>query len=116
MTTVMTSYSISIFIAGDVQSAETICRAYCNEVGLCVTVTPTNYIYTGGSQSGVIVGLINYPRFPATPDEIWAKAEALGRRLLAGLYQESFTIQSPDKTVWFDGRPTAPARSIKDAA
>lgn len=98
------SYPVSIFIAGDVQTAETICRAYCNEVGLCVTVTPTNYIYTGGSQSGVIVGLINYPRFPAEPSEIWAKAEALAHKLRDGLFQESFTIQAPDKTVMFSWR------------
>jgi hypothetical protein len=98
------SYPVSIFIAGDVQAAETICRAYCNDVGLCVTVTPTNYIYSGGSQSGVVVGLINYPRFPADPSQIWAKAETLGEWLRDGLYQESFTIQAPDKTVRFSWR------------
>lgn len=98
------SYPVSIFIAGDAQDAERICRAYCNEVGLCVTVTATNYIYTGGSQTGVIVGLINYPRFPSTPEEIWAKAEALAHKLRDGLFQESFTIQAPDKTVWFSWR------------
>jgi hypothetical protein len=99
------SYPVSIFIAGDLADAERICRGYCNEIGLCVTVTPTNYIYTGGSQAGVIVGLINYPRFPEEPREIWNKAEELGKRLREGLFQESFTIQAPDKTVWFSWRP-----------
>lgn len=98
------SYPVSIFIAGDVHTAENICRAYCNEVGLCVTVTPTNYIYTGGNQAGVIVGLINYPRFPAEPREIWNKAEALGHKLREGLFQESFTIQASDKTMFFSWR------------
>jgi ferredoxin len=98
------SYPISIFIAGDVQAAEMICRAHCNEVGLCVTVTPTNYIYTGGSQSGVIVGLINYPRFPTEPRVIWNKADELAKLLCAGLFQESCTIQAPDKTMWFSHR------------
>lgn len=98
------SYPVSIFIAGDARDAERVCRAYCNEIGLCVTVTPTNYIYTGGSQAGVIVGLINYPRFPAEPDAIWEKAECLGHLLLAGLYQETFTIQAPDRTAFFSGR------------
>jgi hypothetical protein len=53
---------------------------------------------------GVVVGLINYPRFPAEPREIWSKAEELGKRLRDGLYQESFTIQASDKTVWFSWR------------
>lgn len=98
------SYPVSIFVAGDVRDAERICRAYCAEIGLCVTVTPTNYIYTGGSQSGVIVGLINYPRFPAEPGLIWAKAHALALKLIHGLYQESASIQAPDKTVWISFR------------
>lgn len=99
------SYPVSIFIAGNVFEAETICLAYCDEVGLCVTVTETHYCYTGGEEAGVIVGLINYPRFPSTPEAIWARAEALGERLCAGLHQQSYTIQAPDKTVWFSHRP-----------
>lgn len=59
-----TSYPVSIFMAGDYNAAREICRAYCDEVGYCVTVTPTSYVYTGGEESGFIVGLINYPRFP----------------------------------------------------
>jgi len=105
MQTETLGYPVSIFIAGDAQDAERICRAYCNEIGLCVTVTPTNYIYTGGNQTGVIVGLINYPRFPAEPREIWAKAEALAHKLREGLFQESFTIQALDRTAFYSWRP-----------
>ncbi len=52
------------------KEAEDICQEYCDEVGLCVTTTRTNYIYTNGSEPGVAVGFINYPRFPAEPEEI----------------------------------------------
>ncbi len=61
------SCPVSIFIAGDYDKAHEICRAHCDAVGLCVTVTATSYIYTGGEEAGVIVGLINYPRFPSEP-------------------------------------------------
>lgn len=99
-----TSYPVSIFIAGSVWEAETICRDYCDAVGLCVTVTETAYCYTGGEEAGVIVGLINYPRFPSTPDAIWQRAEELAARLCTGLKQESYTIQAPDRTMWVSHR------------
>lgn len=99
------SYPVSIFIAGDSYKAAMACGDFCDEVGLCVTITETAYIYTEGAEAGVVVGLINYPRFPAEPREIWARAEALAMFLRERLGQESFTIQAPDKTVWFSWRP-----------
>jgi ferredoxin len=98
------SYPVQIFVAGDAASALTICRAYCDAVGLCVTVTPTLYAYTGGDEAGVIVGLINYGRFPSEPQAIFARARELARKLIDGLGQESATIQAPDKTLWISFR------------
>lgn len=98
------SYPVTIFIAGDPEEAFTDCAAYCDAVGLCVTVTSTTYVYTGGSEVGVAIGLINYPRFPSTPSEIWQRAEALAERLRGHLGQQSYTIQAPDRTVWFSHR------------
>jgi hypothetical protein len=97
------SYPVSIFIAGDTYDAVTECLNYC-EVGLCVTVSETSYVYTGDQEFGVIVGLINYPRFPKTPEEIWKHAEALAERLRERLGQQSYSIQAPDKTVWISFR------------
>ena len=94
------AYPVSIFIAGDVRLAKMICRDFCDQEGLCVTVTPTTYVYTGGQEDGVIVGLINYPRFPATPGRIYATARALADKLLELMGQKSFTIQTPDAAFW----------------
>lgn len=101
------SYPVSIFIAGDYEAAHEACLAYCRDVGLCVTVTRTSYVYTGGAEGGVIVGLINYPRFPAEPRAIWWQAEQLAAHLRLMLRQDSYTIQAPDKTVWFSHRKEA---------
>jgi hypothetical protein len=98
------SYPISIFMAGDIAAATDYARQYCDENGLCVTITPTSYIYTSGQEAGFIVGLINYPRFPATPEELWATAETVAAYLRERLYQDSYTIQAPDKTVWISHR------------
>lgn len=105
------SYPVSIFMAApSVWDAELVCLNYCGEVGLCVTVTPTNYIYGNPQvvpreEAGIIIGLINYPRFPLDPATLFSHAEALARRLRDHLHQDSYTIQTPDKTVWFSHRP-----------
>jgi len=104
-----TSYPISIFVGGEYAEAKAISRAYCDAVGLCVTVTATAYVYTDGETLGVIVGLINYPRFPSAPDAIRAHAEALALKLIEGLGQQSASIQAPDKTVWISFRDQVPA-------
>lgn len=98
------SYPVSIFIAGEYAKAMETCRAHCDAVGLCVTVTPTCYVYTGGEESGVIVGLINYPRFNAEPRTIFGRAYDLALILIDALGQQSCTIQAPDKTLWISFR------------
>lgn len=98
------SYPISIFMAGDASAATDYARRFCDEQGLCVTITPTTYAYTGGQKPGFVVGLINYPRFPSSSDELWSIAEALAAYLRERLYQDSYTIQAPNRTVWFSHR------------
>ena len=79
--------------------AECICRKYVDRVGLCVTVTPTRYIYSGGEEPGVIVGLINYPRFPKPPEEIRRHALELATQLMGGLHQQRVTVVMEGETV-----------------
>ena len=98
------SFPISIFMAGDVRDAQKYCQLYCNDLGLCVTVTPTKYIYTDGSEEGFVVGLINYPRFPSTPHLLTERAFDLAHELMRQLGQESFSVQTPTLTHWFSRR------------
>jgi len=96
---------LTIFMAGDVQIAKQVCREYCFEKGLCVTIEPTTYIYTGGEESGFRIGLINYPRFPSTIEDLSLKASDLASALMIKLCQHSYSIVFPEKTVWFSRRP-----------
>lgn len=89
-----------IYMAGALEDAERVCRAHCFSVGLCVTVTPTAYIYSGGQEAGFIVGFINYPRFPCSPEALDARAEVLAQLLADALHQRSFTIETPTETRW----------------
>jgi nitrate reductase beta subunit len=99
------SCPISIFIAGHYDAALAACQEFCDDHGLCVTVTPTEYVYTNGRESGVIVGLINYPRFPSNQSDLEATAVKLAEYLLVNLVQLSFTIQTPKHTTWYSNRP-----------
>jgi hypothetical protein len=99
-----------IFMAGDLSQAKQVCREYCFEVGLCVTLEPVDFIYTGGEEAGFRVGLINYPRFPTTETkELETKAMHLANVLMVKLCQHSYSVVGPDETLWFSRRPEMPA-------
>lgn len=100
------TYTAAIYVAGPQADAERICREFVLR-GLCVTIEPVEFIYTGGQERGVRVGLINYPRFPADPDVIFAAAEELALVLIEGLHQHSASIVATDKTVWISRREQA---------
>ncbi|UXN70952.1 hypothetical protein N8A98_07115 [Devosia neptuniae] len=106
-TTEAPTIRFDIFIAGDYAQAKQVCREYCFDVGLCVTVEPADYIYTGGEESGVRVGLINYPRFPGTAESLNAKAEGLATLLMERMCQHSFSIAGLATTTWYSRRPAA---------
>lgn len=95
-----------IFVAGDLAAAKQVCREFCFEIGLCVTVEPVTYIYTGGEEEGVRVGMINYPRFPSTKETLAETARELAAHLMHRLCQHSYSIVGPDATEWFTRRPT----------
>lgn len=104
MTKDVGTYEVKIYIAGDVAEARKICRKYCYDVGLCVTLKEVDFIYTGGLEYGIEIGLLNYPRFPTHKDELLERAQILSGLLLEGLSQHSFLIVSPEKTTWFSRR------------
>ena len=85
-----------------VDEVKDICQAYCDDIGLCVTVTPTTFIYKRGREDGAIVGLINYPRFAQTSDAVRQKAEELAALLQERLGQNRVTTVFIDETVMFE--------------
>lgn len=107
---------VDIFIAGDLQQAKQVCREWCLDVGACVTVEPVDYIYTGGEEAGVRIGFINYPRFPATAEDIFNRAGQLADLLLDRLCQQSYSIVAPGQTVWYSRRPEDTPTSAKGCA
>ena len=94
------AYSASIHIAGSFMQAETLCRRWVMR-GACVQVIPCSYIYTGGEEEGILVRLMQYPRFPRPEHEILEMAVELGQYLAQELCQVSFSIETPENVVYY---------------
>ena len=99
----MTTYTATIYIAGDLAKITDVCRKFCLR-GLCVSITPTEYVFTGGSETGAAVGLINYPRFPSEPEAIKATAIELATVLMAECFQRSCTVVCTDGTEFLQNK------------
>ena len=67
--------------------------------GLCVTVEPTRFFYKDGNEPGLVVGLINYPRFPLSTKKLETQALCLARLLLKVAEQKRLSVQFPNKTI-----------------
>ena len=101
------TYTVRLYMAGDINNAKQLLRAECyppND-GLCVTIEPTTFIYTGGEEAGFVVGFVNYPRFPKNPEAVYERAKAIAERLIPALSQWSALLVATDKTEWLNCRP-----------
>ena len=80
-------------------------QSYVDDVGLCVSVTSTDYRYTNGLEPGFRIGFRNYPRFPSTPLDLLEHAEKLGFLLAEAGDQGSFMVDEVGScTYWFTRR------------
>lgn len=101
------TYQIKLYVAGPIDVAKQILRGECLRQGLCVTVEPTTFIYTGGEEAGYVVGLINYPRFPTTSEHLWTRALGIAEDLMRDTHQHSVLLMDPTNTQWISRRPQA---------
>lgn len=88
-------YGSNIFSIEDVRK---ICDEYVNEEKDCITITPTEFMYVNGWEPGVIIGFINYPRFPREEYIITDRAFVLASLLKKGLKQFRVSIVTPTET------------------
>jgi hypothetical protein len=74
-------------------------QEWCDEGNDGVTVTPTIFVYEGGREPGVIVGLANYPRNPRSAAQIEERAKRIARFLREEFGQERVSIVFPDHSL-----------------
>ncbi len=99
------TFQIKLYLSGPIEIAKQFLRAECMEKGLCVTVEPTLFIYTGGEEAGYVVGLLNYPRFPCEPEALVARARKIMVDLMLATHQHSALMVTPNTSEWVTQRP-----------
>ncbi len=104
---IQSTFVARIYLSGPIEVAKQLIRQDCLREGLCVTIEPTTFIYTGGEEAGYVVGLLNYPRFPSTPEAIRLRARQLARTLLDGTFQHSALLCDSETTEWITTREDA---------
>ena len=75
-----------------------ICDEWVNGIKDCITITPTEFRYVNGSERGVVIGYINYPRFPRSRKDIRKRAFKLCEILMTELRQTRATVTTPYKS------------------
>lgn len=119
----VSTYTASIYVGTreqytptvrSIEMAREFLRDWVNREGLCVTLTPTEYIYTNGGEPGFIVGLINYPRFPDEAAHIRRKALAMAEGLRELYKQLKVTVVFPDETVMLEREEGSHASPVTD--
>ena len=80
-----------------------LCQEFVDRVGLCVNVQPNTYVYGGehgpsGSEPGVIIELINYPRFPSSERQLLDYGRALAAQCLDAFDQRRVSVMTPKNT------------------
>ena len=96
------TFQSAIYISCSEDLAKQVCAKFCLENPSCVTIEPLYFVFYGGSQSGVRVKFINYPRFESTPEQIKIKAESLAKVLLSESHQLSCSVVHSDETVYME--------------
>lgn len=102
---VAATFVADIHIAGDYQHIVNLCQEYCtDQESKCVHVVPEAFAYRMGQEFGAKVGIVNYPRFPQSTDELSLFADRLARWLMKRLCQGSCLIVTPGVTTWLTRR------------
>lgn len=81
-----------------VSEVEQIMQDYCDLTSFAVTITPIIFVYKGGRENGAVVGLINYPRFPSTPEDITKRSLEIAQILKNKFKQIRLSVVCPDNT------------------
>ena len=92
-------YSDIVYLIDDVYK---ICQEYTDEVGWCVSITPTQYIYKNGYEDGAIIGVIQYPRFPKSHKLLEELTIKLAEILRTELKQLCISVVFPDRTIMLE--------------
>jgi hypothetical protein len=99
------AFVANIEIAGDISEAKRLINKRFYESGSCITIEPLTFIYTGGTEEGMRIKFINYPRFPSSSKEVTDKAVDLATLLMKELNQKTAIVLTTDENIWLNEIP-----------
>lgn len=96
------TFYATLHIAGSYEDALRFCKKYSYNNGYCFQLVRCQYQYTGGTEDGMTVRVIDYPRFPKDHNDILKTFTEFACALATELCQKSFTIESTLGTKYFE--------------
>ncbi len=97
---IIESFRIDIHIAGDISTARATCKRFVWHNHSCVTIKEQDFVYTGGLESGVCVGIVQYPKYPVSHVKLIENAQYLAQNLMIDLHETSALIVTDIDTYW----------------
>lgn len=94
------TFTASIYISTTKQEAISFLSKYFGNLGMCATVTETDFVFTGGREVGVCIGFINYPKYVSTPEDIAHTVIEIADKMLTKTYQRSCSVVCSDRTYY----------------
>ena len=73
-------------------------QGFCDDLGFCFSISDTKFIYKDGNEPGVVITIINYPRFPKTKEELTDIAINVAEHLKILCNQQRVSIVCDDLT------------------
>ena len=98
------SWTITLYIGGNADEVTRLLACKAAEIGACWSVEPTEFVYSGGREKGVIVRRIAYARFPSDADAAMLEMGRLGEMLARETGQGSFSVVGPDLSAFMSRR------------
>lgn len=100
----MRRYAVDIYLGLGVKDGllntdhvKRVIKKFCDDEKIGLSYHANFFIYPNGEEPGLVLHLINYPRFPDTNENILKKAVKLAEMLKKECEQERVIIETPDE-------------------
>jgi hypothetical protein len=84
--------SSAVVLGGQRLTALSVCYNYCQRAKMGLMVFDTSFMHPGGQESGMVISIANYPRYPTKNSTVLQHALALAEELMRVLDQERLTV------------------------
>jgi len=85
-----------------IQEVKKLLQQFVDKESFCVSVTKTDFIYKNGIESGVMIGIISYPRFKRTEANLLSLANKIATQMILKFKQNRVTITTPKQSIMLE--------------